>query len=62
MEQGERTSVVTKDFVEHVKNLHEEVCAHITKIYLHYKGREDQKRKPKEFQVRDLVMVYLRNE
>ena len=30
MEQGERTSVGAEDFVEHVKNLHEEVHAHIT--------------------------------
>ena len=34
MEQGERTSVDAQDFVEHVKNLHEEVHAHITKMNL----------------------------
>ena len=32
MEQGERTSVVAEEFVEHVKNLHEEVHGHITKM------------------------------
>ena len=34
MEQGERTSVEVEDFVEHVKNLHEDIHAHITKINL----------------------------
>ena len=34
MEQGERTSAEAKDFVEHVKNLHEEVHAHIAKMNL----------------------------
>ena len=34
MDQGERTSVEIEDFVEHVKNLHEEICAHITKMNL----------------------------
>ena len=62
MEQGERTSAEAKEFVEHVKNLHEEVHAHITKMNQQYKAREDQKRRHKEFQVGDLVMVYLRKE
>ena len=35
---------------------------HITKMNLHYKAKEDQKRIHKEFQVEDLVMVYLRKE
>ena len=34
MEQGERTSVDVEEFVEHVKNLHEEVRTHITKMDL----------------------------
>ena len=34
MEQGERTSVEAREFVERVKNLHEEVHAHITKMNL----------------------------
>ena len=34
MEQGERTSVEAEDFVEHVKNLHEEAHAHIAKMNL----------------------------
>ena len=62
IEQGERTSAEVEDFVEHVKNLHEEVRAHITKMNLQYKAMENQKRRHKEFQVGDLVMVYLRKE
>ena len=62
MEKGERTSAKAKDFTKHVKNLHEEVCAHITKMNLQYKARADQKMRHKEFQVGDLVMVYLRKE
>ena len=34
IEQGERTSVEGKDFVEHIKNLHEEVREHIIKMNL----------------------------
>ena len=34
MEQGERTSAEAEDFAKHVKNLHEEVQAHITKMNL----------------------------
>lgn len=62
IEEGERTSVKDEDFVEHVKNLREELHAHITKINLQYKAREDQKRRHKEFQVGGLVMMYLRKE
>ena len=62
MEQGERTSAEAEEFVEHVKNLDEEVHAHITKMNQKDKDREDQKRRHKEFQVGDLVMVHLRKE
>ena len=34
MDQGERTSADAKDFAKHVKNLHEEVHTHITKMNL----------------------------
>ena len=34
IEQGERTSAEVEDFAKHVKNLHEEVRAHITKMNL----------------------------
>ena len=59
MEQGERTSAEVEEFVEHIKHLHEEVDAHITKMNQQYKARADQRRRPKEFQVGDLVMVHL---
>ena len=62
MEQGERTSGEVEDFFEHVKNLHEEVLAHIIKMNLQYKARENQKRRYKEFQFGNLVIVYLRKE
>ena len=32
MEQGERTSAEAEEFAEHIKSLHEEVHAHITKM------------------------------
>ena len=32
MEHGERTSVEVEEFAKHVKNLHEELHAHITKM------------------------------
>ena len=32
MKQGERTSAKVEEFVEHIKCLHEEVHAHITKM------------------------------
>ena len=59
MEKGERTSVEAKEFVEHIKRLHEEVQAHITKMNQQYKARADQRRRHKEFHVGDLVMVHL---
>ena len=34
IEQGERKSAKVEDFANHVKNLHEEVRAHITKMTL----------------------------
>ena len=32
IKQGERTSVEAEEFAEHIKHLHEEVHAHITKM------------------------------
>ena len=43
MEQGERTSVEVEEFVEHIKHLHEEVHAKITKMNQQYKARADQR-------------------
>ena len=59
MEQGERTSAEAKEFVDHIKSLHEEVHAHINKINQQYKARVDQRRRHKEFQEGDMVMVHL---
>ena len=62
MEQGERTCAKGEEFAKHIKRLHEEVRAHITKMNQQYKARADQRRRHKEFQVGDLVMVHLRKE
>ena len=62
MEQGERTSAEAEEFFEHIKRLHEEVHAHITKMNQQYKARANQRRRHKEFQVGDLVMAHLRIE
>ena len=62
MEQGERTSAEAEEFAEHIKCLHEEVHAHITKMNQQYKARADQRRRHMEFQVGDLVMVHLQKE
>ena len=59
MEQGERTSAEVEQFFEHIKCLHEEVHAHITKMNQQYKARADQRRRHKELQVGDMVMVHL---
>ena len=62
IEQGERTSVEVEEFTEHIKHLHEEVQAHITKMNQEYKARADQRTRHKEFQVGDLVMLHLQKE
>ena len=62
MEQGERTSAEAEEFVEHIKSLHEEVHAHITKMNQQYKASADQRRRHKDFNVGDLVMIHLRKE
>ena len=49
MEQGDRTSVEEEEFAKHIKRLHEEVHAHITKLNQQYKARADQRRRHKEF-------------
>ena len=48
MEQGERTSAEAEEFSKHIKHLHEEVHAHITKMNQQYKARADQRRRHKE--------------
>ena len=59
IEQGERTSAEAEEFAEHIKRLHEEVQAHIIKMNQEYKARADARRRNKEFQEGDLVMVHL---
>ena len=58
MEQGERTSAEAEEFSDHIKSLHE-VHAHIKKMNQQYKARADQRRRHKEFQVWDMVIVHL---
>ena len=62
MEQGERTSAEVEEFVDHIKSLHEEVHAHINKMNQQYKARANQRRRHKEFQEGDMVMVHLQKE
>ncbi|XP_057830537.2 uncharacterized protein LOC131041440 [Cryptomeria japonica] len=62
MDQGNHTSVEAKDFAEHIRNIHEEVRKHINERNLQYKAKANQKRRHKEFQVGDEVMVHLRKE
>ena len=45
-----------------MKNIHEEVRKNITKMNAQYKAKVDEKRRHKEFQVGDEVMVHLRKE
>ncbi|XP_059078231.1 uncharacterized protein LOC131876771 [Cryptomeria japonica] len=61
MDQEKHTSVEAEDFVEHIKNIHE-VKKHINNINLQYKAKANQKRRYKEFQIGDEVMVHLRKE
>ena len=49
MEQGEKTSAEAEEFAKHIKSLHEEVHAHITKMNQQYKAKIDQRRRHKEF-------------
>ena len=62
MDKGEISSAEAEDFVEHLKNIHEELRQHITKMNAQYKAKADVKRRYKEFQVGDEVMVHLRKE
>ena len=62
MEQCERTSAKVEEFSNHIRSLYEEVHAHINKMNQQYKARADQRRRHKEFQEGDMVMVHLRKE
>ena len=60
LDKGEISSAEVEDFVEHLKNINDEVRQHITKMNAQYKAKADVKMRYKEFQVRDEVMVHLR--
>lgn len=62
MDQEKKISVEAKYFVEHINNIHEKVRENIIKMNMQYKAKEDKKRRNKEFQIGDEVMVHLRKE
>ena len=49
LDKGEISIVEAEEFVEHLKNIHEEVRKHIIKMNTQYKAKVDVKRKYKEF-------------
>ena len=62
LNKGEISSAEAKDFVEHLKNIYEEVRKHIIKMNTQYKAKVDVKMRYKEFQIGDEVMVHFRND
>ena len=60
LDKGEISSAEVEDFANHLKNIHEEVRKHIIKMKTQYKVKADMKRRYKEFQIGDEVMVHLR--
>ena len=62
LDKREIRNAEVKEFVEHLKNIHEEVRQHITNMNAQYKAKADFKRRYREFQVGDEVMVHLRKE
>ena len=62
LDKGEISSGEVEEFVEHLKNIHEELRQHITKMNAQYKPKANVKRRYKEFQVGHEVMVHLRKE
>ena len=49
LDKGEISSAKAEEFAEHLKNTHEEVRQHITKMNAQYKAKADVKRRYKEF-------------
>ena len=49
LNKGEISSAKAKEFVEYLKNDHEEVRKHITKMNIQYKAKEDVKMRHNEF-------------
>ena len=62
MDKGEISSVEVEEFVEHLKNIHEEVKNDIIKMNAQYKAKANVKRRYKEFHIGDEVMVHFRKE
>ncbi|XP_057860181.2 uncharacterized protein LOC131068915 [Cryptomeria japonica] len=62
MDKGEKSSAEAKTFVEHLKNLHEEVRKHINKMDINYKAKANKKMRYKELKIQEEVMVHLRKE
>ena len=53
LDKGEISSAKVEEFVEHLKNIHEEVRKHIIKMNASYKAKANVKWRYKEFQVED---------
>ena len=49
LDKGEISSAEAEEFAEHLKNIHEEVRQHITKMNAQYKAKANVKRRYKEF-------------
>jgi len=60
LDKGEISSAKEEEFLEHLKNIHEEVRKHIIKMNTQYKAKENVNRRYKKFQIRG--MVHLRKE
>ena len=49
LDKGEISSAEAEEFVEHFKNIHEEVRKNIIKMNTQYKAKADVKRRYEEF-------------
>ena len=62
LDKEEISSAEVEEFAKDLKNIHEEVREYIIKMNAQHKTKADVKRRYKEFQVGDEVMVHLRKE
>lgn len=58
----EKRSALGENFVEHIKDIHDQVKQALQKSPNRYKERVDRSRREVKFKVGDLVMAYLRKE
>jgi len=58
----EKRSAKAEEFVDHMKTVHHQIKKHLEDMNSKYKEKVDEKRRHKEFEVGDEVMVYLRKE